>query len=207
MSFFRKRVLLWPTLLVVVGIAAGGVFLAPVLVQAASAASLLGVASEARNTQVINSITRQEQIVLLSLGVQGISERNDRSKLFGADIPGSERVSFIQYNFDAKLGIEGEEVTIEQTGEDEFLVTIPEIIFIGHDNEAFRLVAENNGALSWVTPEIDSVEVINEILDDDAQDQYIADNEQILRDQAMAFYSGIIKSIDPEIVIDFEFRQ
>lgn len=207
MSFFRKRVLLWPTLLVVVCMAAGGVFLAPVVVQAASAASLLGVTSEARNTQVINSITRQEQVVLLSLGVQGISERKDQSKLFGADIPGSERVSFVQYNFDAKLGIEGEEVTIEQTGEDEFLVTLPEIIFIGHDNESFRLVAENNGALSWVTPDIDSVEMINDILDDDAQDQYIDDNEQILRDQAMAFYSGIIKSIDPDIVVDFEFRQ
>lgn len=205
MSFFRKRVLLWPTLLVIIALAAGGVFLAPVAMQAASAASLFGVSTETRNTQVINSITKQEQIVLLSLGIQGIYEKNQRGDFLGAEIPGSERASFLQYNFDAKLGIEGGDVMIEQTGEDHFLISIPETIFIGHNNESFTMVAENNGALSWVTPEIDSVEMINEILDDSTQAEYIEKHKALVEEQAKAFYTGIITSIDPEIVVEFEF--
>ena len=163
-------------------------------------------ASETRHSQLIESINREEQVVLVSLGIQGISEKNAHHKLFGADLPGSDRAKFIQYTFNAKLGIEGKDVAIEQTGENEFRVSIPEFIFIGHTNEEFRLVAENNGFLSVATPEIDSIEMINEILNLDAQKQYIDNNEEILRDQAKAFYDGIITSVDPSIVITFEFR-
>jgi hypothetical protein len=94
-----------------------------------------------------------------------------------------------------------------QTGESDLLVSIPGFIFIGHDNESFRSIVEDNGALSWATPEIDTVEMINKILNDDAQGQYIDSNREILEDQARAFYTGIVTSIDPTIAIRFEFRQ
>ncbi len=123
------------------------------------------------------------------------------------EIPGSDRVSFLKYEFEAKLGIDGQEVKIRQTGEDAFLVSIPEFIFIGHDNESFKVAAESNDALSWTTPKIDTVKMINKVLDDDAKEQYIDSNEAILRDQAKAFYTGIITSIDSTIVVEFEFRR
>lgn len=169
--------------------------------------SPFGSNSESRDSQVISSITRADQVVLLSLGIQGIAEKNENSKFFGMDVPGSERTSFIQYSFDAKLGIEGKDVAIRQTGDDAFVVSIPKFIFIGHSNENFRLVAENNGLLSWVTPEISSVEMINTILDSDAEDQYIIRNREVLEDQAKAFYGGIITSIDPNVFVRFEFRR
>jgi len=168
--------------------------------------SLFDTKSEARNTQVVNSITRHEQVVLLGLGIQGISEESMRGTLFGMDIPGSARTSFIQYNFNAKLGIDGREVEITQTGEDAFLISIPDFIFIGHDDVSFKLAAVNNDILSWTTPEIDTVDMINEILNDDTKEQYIDSNEEILRDQARIFYTGIITSIDPTIAVEFEFR-
>lgn len=164
--------------------------------------------SETSHTQIINAVERKEQVVLLSLGIQGISEKSaGRSAFFGVEIPGSERASFIQYTFNAKLGIEGKDVDIEQTADGDYLVQIPEFKFIGHDNVSFQLVAENNGVLSWVTPEIDSLEMVNNILSADDQEQYIASNEEMLRGQAEAFYSRIITSIAPAAQVSFDFRQ
>lgn len=123
------------------------------------------------------------------------------------DVPGSGRASFIQYGFSAKLGIDGQEVKIEQTADDAFLISIPKFIFIGHDDVNFKVAAVNNDILSWTTPEIDTVEMINSVLNDETKQQYIDSNEEILRDQAKAFYAGIITSIDSTIVVNFEFRR
>lgn len=209
MKFFSVKVPLWPVLFIAAGFVA--VFILGALGALKAPQALLGLltfgqVSESRNTQVINSVNRQEEVALLSLGIEGISEKNERSNLFGVDVPGSARVSFMQYGFKAKLGIDGKSVRITQTGDDRFLVSIPEFIFIGHDDERFKLVTENNGALSWITPQIDAVEMVNDILNDDAKDQYIESNEAILKDQATSFYKGIIAGIDPDIVVEFEFR-
>ncbi len=80
-------------------------------------------------------------------------------------------------------------------------VTIPQFIFIGHDKPAFKLAAETNGVLSWVTPEIDTTEMINKILNAETQNQYIEANREILRDQAKSFYTGIIAGVDPTITV------
>ena len=161
--------------------------------------------SESRNTQVINAIQREEQIVLLSLGIQGISERKEGRQFFGVDIPGANRAAFLQYNFKAKLGLEGADVQIEPVGENMYRIALPAFKFIGHDDVNFRMAAEENGVLSWITPEIDTVETINQILNDEAQTQYVEDHREVLEDQAMAFYSGIIRSVDPDAegVLDF----
>lgn len=162
---------------------------------------------ESRNTEVIKSVTRLEEVALLSLGIQGIAEQNNRSTVFGLDVPGSSRATFIQYNFDAKLGIDGGSVSIEEIGEGGYLISIPEFLFIGHSDESFRLVAENNGVLSWITPETDSVEMINQILSDEAQQEYIDDNRELLMDQAETFYSGIIHGVEPDAKLRFVFSE
>lgn len=169
--------------------------------------NFLGSQSQSRNTQVINSITREEQIVLLGLGIQGISATTGNSTFLGVTIPGSERASFLQYSFNAKLGVEGKDVQITTKGEKGLLVSIPRFIFIGHSNESFQTVVETNGVLSFTTPEIDTAEVITNVLNDGAKSQYIASNNEILRDQAKAFYTGIIGAIDPTITVEFEFSQ
>ncbi|MCG6566512.1 hypothetical protein [Tessaracoccus sp. ZS01] len=167
--------------------------------------SALDTRSEVLSSQVINAISREEQVSLLSLGIQGIAEKNERRTIFGIDVPGSERALCLQYNFNAKLGIDGGDVRIEKTSEDSFTVSIPEFIFIGHNDANFKLVTENSGVLSWVTPEIDAVEMTNQILNDEAQSQYIDANEDLLRDQAEAFYEGIITAIDPSLEVEFEY--
>ncbi len=181
--------------------------LAMVGFQAAQSWQLFGSESESTDTRVIQSIKREEQVVLLSLGIQGISEKTEKRTFLGVEVPGSDRATFMQYSFNAKLGIDGRDVRIVPVGEKKYRISIPEYIFIGHSNEDFRLVAENNGVLSFITPENDPVEMINSILSADAQADYIADNEEILRDQATYFYSSIITGIDPEIDITYDFSQ
>jgi hypothetical protein len=167
-----------------------------------------GADSSGRNTQIVESVTREEQVALVSLGIQGIEEKSDSMTipLLQANVPGSERATFVQYSFTAKLGLDGDDVEIEQTGEDAFLVSVPEFIFIGHDDEDFRLVTENNGALSWLTPEIDELGMVNSILNDEAKAQYLDSHEELLKAQTESFYGGIITSVDPSVTVEFNFK-
>lgn len=188
---------------VIVGLLVGlaiGIFLVPVFV-----AGLAGSHSVERDSQIITAIQREEQVVLLSLGIQGLHTRESSSEVLGIDIPWSGRTSLLEYSFRAKLGIDGEHVDIESTGENAFVISIPQFIFIGHEDESFRLASENHGILSWTTPAVDSSELITEILNSDAQQTYIAENVEMLREQAEAFYRGIVEGIDPEISLRFAF--
>ncbi|WP_162794491.1 hypothetical protein [Nocardioides houyundeii] len=197
-----KRLLTWLATGVLLVLVAVGVIVA---LDRFTDLSILGTKSESRDSQVINSVTREQEVVLLSLGIQGINEKKDNGTIGSLDIPFSERVSFLEYGFDAKLGIDGADVAIEQSGEDEYVVTIPEFEFLGHANETFRVVVEDEGSLSWTTPEIDTAQTITEILNDEAQQEYVDRNLEILRDQAQVFYTGIIKGIDPNLNVTFEF--
>lgn len=197
------RRLRWLIPVAIVGLVAG--VLGAALVNAYRNAPPTDTRSDSRNAQVVDAVTRTEQVALLSLGIQGIAEETRTTTIFGMDVPGSGRALFLQYSFTAKLGLDGEDVRIEQTGEDEFTISIPEFIFIGHDDVGFKLAVENNGVLSWVTPEIDRLEMVNRILDDDAQREHLRSQEGILQDQARSFYTGIIKGIDPTIRVTFDF--
>lgn len=187
--------------LLVAGIALAGT----AAVQAMMSGAMPQTKSETLNTQVTNAVDLSDQVVLLSLGVQGIEERKDKTTVLWLDIPGSERATFLQYAFTAKLGIEGGAVDIRQTGEKQFTIAIPAFVFIGHDDLSFKLAAESNGILSWVTPEIDTIEMSNKILSMDARQKYVDANQEILKQQAKAFYSGIVNGLDPEIDLTFSF--
>ena len=100
-------------------------------------------AHETRDVQVLRSVEREEQVVLVTTGLANvIDERQDGLELFpGLTLPGSERQTLIRYDFDAKFGIEGSEVEITQTGPDTYLISIPTFIFIGYDNPVCTVVS------------------------------------------------------------------
>lgn len=200
----KKRPAAWLTVLIGFLVLALGLFLGGIATYF-FAKSPFSVTTEQRNQAVVKAITREEQVVLMALGIQGISEKSANSKFFGLDIPGTDRASFLMYEFDAKLGLDGESVQIRPGDADEIVVSLPRFIFIGYDNYKFRLVAENNGALSWVTPENDPVEMINSVLTDETKAQYIEANREQLDEQARAFYTGIISSVDPELTVRYEY--
>ena len=48
--------------------------------------------------------------------------------------------------------------------------------------------------------------MVNNILSDENKQKYISQNGEALKEQAKAFYSGIIESVAPEVTLDFEFE-
>lgn len=168
--------------------------------------SPLGIESESHDSQVIQAIKRTQEVSLLSLGIQGITDEERSAEIFGRSVPGTGERVFLQYNFDAKLGIDGARVRVTKTGPSAYLISVPEFSFIGYARPTFKVAAEDGGVLSWATADIDRVEMVNKILNDDARQKYIASNQEILKDQTKTFYDSLISSIDPEAVTTFEFR-
>ncbi|MHA6668540.1 hypothetical protein ACX3O0_06675 [Homoserinimonas sp. A447] len=206
MTFFKARVLLWPLLLVIVLVVAGmGAAFTFGGFNALALGSLFSSSSNERDSQVIQSVTRQQEVALLSLHIQGVDRHENNGEIFGIAVPASEKTTLIQYKFDAKLGIDGSQVKINPTGPGSFRVTIPEFIGIGYDDPVFEDPIESNNPLSWLAPPAVQTRIINNILSDENKQKYITQNEAALKEQAQVFYSGIIKSIDPEITIEFEF--
>jgi hypothetical protein len=162
--------------------------------------------AESSNNQVITAVEREEQIVLLSAATQGISEETRSSTLFGRNVPGSGRTEFVQYSYSAKIGIEGGDVSIEDTGENEFLITVPEFIVIGNSDAEFKTVLDNAGVLGAMTEKIDTADTISEILNGETMaKEVIALNRSLLEDQARLFYTGVINGVDDSATIEFAF--
>lgn len=168
--------------------------------------SPFGIRSESHDSQVIRAIERTQEVSLLSLGIQGIKDKDRCAEAFGKCIPGTREKVFLQYIFNAKLGIDGAEVKVSKTGENAYLISIPEFKLIGYDKPTFKVAVEDGGVLDWITPDIDKVEMVNEILNEDAREKYIASNEELLQEQTKVFYDSLITSIDPTVVTTFEFR-
>lgn len=66
-------------------------------------------------------------------------------------------------------------------------------------------LGEDNGALNWVSPDIDEPNVINQILNDQNIDTHVNANRDLLEDQAETFYTGIVTALDPDIRVTFAF--
>ncbi|WP_395244655.1 hypothetical protein ACGGZK_02345 [Agromyces sp. MMS24-K17] len=201
-AFFAVRVPLWLVLVVTVGIVVAAPFLTPVVANALSA-----LHPDSDEVRVVDAITREEQVVLLSLGVHDLEKADEKGRILAWDIPASERVTYLEYAFTASLGIDGSEVRIERTGDGAYLVSIPEFIFIGHSDVDFGEPIEQAGGLSLFAPEIDELQMAEDILDQDATEHYVDAFREILEDQAAVFYRGIITSIDPTLVVEFEFAR
>lgn len=161
--------------------------------------------TDGADTQVIEAVKRTQEISLVSLGIQGIKTKRQSGEIMGIDVPGTSRTLVLQYNFDAKLGVDGSKVNVTKSGENAFLITVPNFTFIGYDDPTFKVAAEDGGVLSWTTADIDQAKAVNEILNDRAQKAYVAKYEGLLKDQTKVFYNSLITSIDPAITTTFEF--
>ncbi|MGO2083266.1 hypothetical protein [Vagococcus sp.] len=160
-----------------------------------------------QETQIIKTLSKEKQIVLVNLGISEIYSREKSLKLFEADVVGTGKNKYMQAHFDAKLGIDGKKVKIENMGNQHFKIKVPEFIFIGHDNEKFEVIVEDGGILSWLTPEIDETEMVNQILNRKSQLKYIKKYESLLKESSQEFYGNLIKSIDPDAKITVEFPE
>ncbi|WP_448256916.1 hypothetical protein [Microbacterium aurum] len=121
------------------------------------------------------------------------------------DVPFSDREVFFQYDFDAKFGIEGKDVKIDQTGELAYTITVPKFIYLGYSDPKFSVATEANGVLSWITPPIDKVAAVEDLMTDERVASHIEDYRSLLEAQAETFYTRIVSSIEPDAILTFEF--
>jgi hypothetical protein len=128
--------------------------------------SPLGIRSESHDSQVIQAIERTQEVSLIQLSIQGIKDEDRSRTLFGKNVPGTGEKVFLEYTFKAKLGINGSQVVVKKTGPKSYLISIPRFTFIGYAQPTVRTAATDGGVLSWATPDIDKVQMINEILND-----------------------------------------
>ena len=124
---------------------------------------------------------------------------------FNKNILGTQKVTYIKGEFTTKLGIDGKNTTIEQIDEKKYTIEIPPFIFIGFSTPTFEVAVEDNDMFSMFTPDIDQTEMINQILGLEAQQQYIDDYTDILRESAENFYNNIIGAIDPEAELEYVY--
>lgn len=164
-------------------------------------------ATNDKNTQVVTAVTSIEEVALVNLGIEGIRERKtEAGQILFVTIPNS-RAAFLRYSFDAKLGFNARDVTIEDRSDGSFLITVPPFIVIGLDNQNVEVAVENNDLLSWTTPEIDKLAMVNELFGDELQADYLAKNADLLKHQTRSFYSSIVTAIDADATLTFEFVQ
>ncbi|MFF2031114.1 hypothetical protein [Arthrobacter sp. NPDC058192] len=208
MKLFKARVLLWPVLLLIVLLVGGAVAaFASGGLNALALKALFSSSSSERDSQVVQAVTRVQQVALLSLHIEGIDRYDSNREIFGVAIPASEKTTLIQYKVDAKLGVDGSRVKIERTGPKSFRVTMPQFIGIGFDNPHFEDPLESNNPLGWLAEPAVQTRMVNNILSDENKQKYISQYAAALKEQAKVFYSGIIASVDPEITVDFEFAE
>ncbi|MEE0653579.1 MAG: hypothetical protein UCI02_00425 [Bifidobacterium criceti] len=201
----KKKITTW--IGAIAGLVVGGVIVAILCGVVPGIPSVFSSSSRSADTQVIHAMEQTKEVSLLRLGITGIKSKENKSHFFNMEIPGTERAQFIQYSFDAKLGFDGKQVVIEPAGEGTYDVTIPEFKFIGYDHPEYRTVVDQNGALSFGTPQIDTANMINEILSEKAQHEYVEKNRDILEDQAKSFYTSIVASVNPDAKLNFSFAK
>ena len=125
---------------------------------------------------VVRSIEFKQDITLLSLSVDAVATQENSSHIGSWRIPGTSQTAIMRYGFDAKLGIDGSKVTIEQTGESSYTITVPSFEFLAYDNFAVETVSEDGGVLSGMTPDIDKEEMVNGLINDETKAQHVANN-------------------------------
>lgn len=199
----RQRRWLRGVLLLLVGLVLGVAFMNGL--SSTDREPLVSASVEDRHDEVVKSIELDEEVTLVSLGIQGIAERRIDSTFLGAKVPGTGKTVFLEYQYKGKLGIDASQVRIQRVGDNRYRITVPEFEFLGHSEPEFRVAVEDNGVISFVTPDVDTTDMVNKILNDEVRQQHINDNRAQLESQTKAFYSGIINAVDPSVELEFRF--
>lgn len=188
-------------LLLIVAVASAGIF----GVVALWLASPFSVSTQSRSTQVVEALERKGDVVVLAMSVVAVDDDKITMQVYGRDVPGTTRATFLRYEFDAKLGFDASSVKIEAKGDNTFQIQMPKFTFIGYDNFDSEIATEQNGLLSWLTPAVDDREMAEKFLNDKKKQEYVSKNIDTLKDEAQRFYTDIVTAIDPSANLSFEF--
>lgn len=163
--------------------------------------------AQSTDEKVVHSLTLPNEVILLRLGIQGITEEQSGAEILGQQIPGTTHHHLLQYSFQASLGVNGKDVNISQVSEKKYRIDVPKFVFLGQSDIQLKTIVDNDGVLSFLSTDVDPLQVATRVLNTDAKNEYITQNIDILKRQTQDYYSGIVRAIDPEIELDFTFVQ
>jgi hypothetical protein len=104
------------------------------------------------------------------------------------------------------MGINGNEVIINPTGEGQYEIQIPPFIYMGQNNFKSEVAAEESGILSWTNSEIDEADMINDVLGKDKQQELLTKYDAQLKESTEQFFTQLIKAIEPDANITFTYQ-
>jgi hypothetical protein len=172
-----------------------------------SGLSIFGTSTKTNETQTITYLEKNKEIALVTLGIADIIDETNSKTIAGKKIPGSDKHTYIKASFEAKLGIDGKDVVITEIGEKEYEISIPRFIFIGYDDPKFEHVTNDNGVLSFITEDVDQMEMLNKMLDKEHQDEYISKYTDLLRESAEEFYNNLLPGFDKDVKLTFKYEE
>lgn len=160
-----------------------------------------------RDSQAIMAIELQDEIVLMSSAMNGTHQVENHRKVFGdRRMWGSGKSVLVEYSYKSKLGFNGEDVNIKPKRNNRYEIIIPEFKVIGYDDVDMKTVDTRNGPLSFGTEDIDTGQLITQIMDSNKIGEIIDDNRQLLELQTEDFFWDLILEIDDEVDLDFTFK-
>ena len=86
-------------------------------------------------------------------------------------------------------------------------MTIPNFKILGYNDPEFKTVVDEDGALSFVTAEVDTAEAVTEVFGDKEREKQIEVNRKVLEDQAKNYYTNIVHAIDKGAVLEFTYSK
>jgi hypothetical protein len=197
----RRRTPLWTIILFAVLIAVFAAFAGVAI------GRFLAPQQTAVSSEVVKFVLPQQTVTLASLRIEGLERENKDGQVLGVPVDAADRTKYLIYKFDANVGLDGAQVEVDRTSDHSYSVKLPPFDFLSHSNIRFEDPIDDDGLLAFLTEEISQSEMTNRILSDAKKDKYVSNSIDTLKAQAEAFYSGIVKSVDPDATLTFEFAQ
>ncbi len=166
--------------------------------------------SETYITTTIKNLEKTQEVVLLNASLEKIVASSNDSKLPFTDIklPFTEKKSIFIVNYFAKFGIK-DAVKIEEDGEDNLIITVPEFDIIGislNEEMPYQLYDTSKDIFSFVTSDIDTGGELAKQLSNEEQRDLIDDHQNILKEAAEEYYYNIFRAINENIKIKFLYK-
>lgn len=202
-KFFSIKIHVWVVCLIVIVITSLvllGIFIGKI--------TIFNNKTESSETQVVTAMKKEKQVAVLGLSVTDIYDKSQITTFFGIDVPFSEKTSYIKGTFDAKLGFDGKKVEISKSKiqENTYNIVIPQFTVVGISNPEFEVINNKGEILSFATEDIDTLKMANTAMSDKTLNKYIKLNKEWLEEQSQSYYEGILKSVNPDLKLNFKFE-
>lgn len=172
-----------------------------------SGSSIFETETKTNETQTITYLKKNKEIALVTLGITDIIDETNSQKIFGQEIPWSDKQTFIKATFEAKLGIDGKDVIIEKVNNNEYKITIPKFIFIGYDQPKIEHVVDNNGVLSFVTEDVNQAQMVNKMFSEENKEKYVNQYTDLLKESTEEFYNNLLPEFDKDVKLTFVYNE